>query len=361
MFDVNGTLSDLGGLSRRLEQVGGPGDLIDAMFTATLRDGFALTASGTLAQFADIAVPTLAEMLRDTDGLDVTAQAAAEHVVAGMSELDLHPDIGPGMRQLAEAGVRILTLSNGAASVAESLLERAGLTDLVERCLSVSDAGHWKPDPRAYAYAVQQGRCAGAGHHARRRSSLGHRRRPTRRSADRLDLPRRKGLPTVLPRAGRDRANPSGPSRELDDAYSAAPALGPRGSLDSLNRFPVGGVQRSMADTLRYAVESTGALGPIVFVVAEEPPRGRASVVADRDSRCIFATMTHTGRRTASSRAIALGPSVTLKVAMRKGRSRQEDFFSVTLKEVSIASIQSQSGQLETLALSFASSAVASG
>ncbi len=157
VFDVNGTLSDLGGLSRRLEQVGGPGDVIDAMFTATLRDGFALTASGTLAQFADIAVPTLAEMLRDMDGLDVTAQAAAEHVVAGMSELDLHPDIGPGMRQLAEAGVRIFTLSNGAASVAESLLERAGLTDLVERCLSVSDAGHWKPDPRAYAYAVHQG------------------------------------------------------------------------------------------------------------------------------------------------------------------------------------------------------------
>lgn len=149
VFDVNGTLSDLGGLSRRLEQLGGRGDLITAMFTATLRDGFALTASGTLADFADIAVPTLAAMLNDTDGLTVSAEAAAQHVVAGMSELDLHSDIGPGMRQLAENRVRILTLSNGAASVAESLLERAGLGDLVERCLSVSDAGHWKPDPRA--------------------------------------------------------------------------------------------------------------------------------------------------------------------------------------------------------------------
>lgn len=156
VFDVNGTLSDLSGLSRRLEQLGGRGELIGAMFTATLRDGFALTASGALADFADIAVPTLAAMLEGSDGLTLGAQAAAEHVVAGMSELDLHPDIGPGMRQLAQAGVRILTLSNGAARVAESLLERAGLRDLVERCLSVSDAGHWKPDPRAYAYALER-------------------------------------------------------------------------------------------------------------------------------------------------------------------------------------------------------------
>lgn len=36
--------------------------------------------------------------------------------------------------------------------VAEPLLERAGLRDLVERCLSVGDAGRWKSAPEAYAY-----------------------------------------------------------------------------------------------------------------------------------------------------------------------------------------------------------------
>lgn len=53
--------------------------------------------------------------------------------------------------------MRIVTLSNGSSQVAESLLERAGVRDLVEQCLSVSDAGRWKPAPEAYAHAA--GRC----------------------------------------------------------------------------------------------------------------------------------------------------------------------------------------------------------
>ncbi len=64
-----------------------------------------------------------------------------------MAELDLHADVAPGLQKLsdADAGVRIVTLSNGTADVAESLLERAGLRELVEACLSVSAWGRWKP------------------------------------------------------------------------------------------------------------------------------------------------------------------------------------------------------------------------
>ncbi len=155
VFDVNETLSDLSGLVPRLTEVGAPPDLLPAWFAATLRDGLALTAAGCLADFAAIGSFTLASMLSDVDDLRGTPEEAAEHVVSAMAQLDLHPDVAPGLRTLVEAGVRIVTLSNGAARVAESLLERAGLRDLVERCLSVSDAGRWKPAAEAYAYAVR--------------------------------------------------------------------------------------------------------------------------------------------------------------------------------------------------------------
>lgn len=155
VFDVNETLSDLSGLVPRLTEVGAPPDLLAAWFAATLRDGFALTATGCLADFASIGNFTLASMLRDVDDLRGTPEEAAEHVVSAMAQLDLHPDVAPGLRMLVEAGVRVVTFSNGAARVAESLLERAGLRDLVERCLSVSDAGRWKPAPEAYAYAAR--------------------------------------------------------------------------------------------------------------------------------------------------------------------------------------------------------------
>ena len=69
--------------------------------------------------------------------------------------LTVHPDVVDGVRALRDAQVRMITLSNGSAGVAEGLLERAGLTDVVERVLSVEDAGAWKPHPSAYAYALE--------------------------------------------------------------------------------------------------------------------------------------------------------------------------------------------------------------
>lgn len=41
----------------------------------------------------------------------------------------------PSVRALRQLGVRLLTLSNGATSVAEGLLARAGLADAFERLL----------------------------------------------------------------------------------------------------------------------------------------------------------------------------------------------------------------------------------
>lgn len=38
--------------------------------------------------------------------------------------------------------------------MAQGLLERAGLSDDLERLLSVEDAPAWKPDPDSYAYAL---------------------------------------------------------------------------------------------------------------------------------------------------------------------------------------------------------------
>ena len=50
----------------------------------------------------------------------------------------------------------MVTLTNGSLAQSEQLLERAGVADLVERRLSVDDAGRWKPHPDAYRYASEQ-------------------------------------------------------------------------------------------------------------------------------------------------------------------------------------------------------------
>lgn len=146
VLDVNETLSDLTPLAGRFEEVGAPAHLLPTWFAGVLRDGFGLTAAGAPAPFADVAAGTLGPLLGDAQSV--------EHVMAGFSELGVHDDVVPGIRALADAGLRLVTLTNGAASVAERLLTDAGIRDAFEALLSVEDVGPWKPHRAAYEHAL---------------------------------------------------------------------------------------------------------------------------------------------------------------------------------------------------------------
>ena len=56
---------------------------------------------------------------------------------------------------LTEAGLRLVTLSNGSEEVAERLLSSGGARDAFEALLSVEDVGAWKPSRAAYEYAAR--------------------------------------------------------------------------------------------------------------------------------------------------------------------------------------------------------------
>lgn len=156
VFDVNETLSDMAPLAGRFTEVGAPATLMPTWFAALLRDGFALTAAGANPAFAEVGSEVLRGLLTTVDGLGRDVDDAVAHVMAGFAELDVHPDVAEGLRTMTDAGLRLVTLSNGAASVAEGLLGRAGLTDLFEAFLSAADAPAWKPAPAAYAYAAER-------------------------------------------------------------------------------------------------------------------------------------------------------------------------------------------------------------
>ncbi len=153
VFDVNETLSDMAPLAARFEQLGAPPHLAATWFAGTLRDGFALAAAGADRPFAEIASDALSSHLGDLD-LAMDTPSAVQHVMDGFAALDVHPDVPDAIRALDDLGVRLVTLSNGAASVADSLLGRAGVRDRFEQLLSVEDAGRWKPARAAYSHAL---------------------------------------------------------------------------------------------------------------------------------------------------------------------------------------------------------------
>jgi 2-haloacid dehalogenase len=154
VFDVNETLSDMRPLRARFADLGAPEDLATLWFTALLRDGFALAASGGEAPFARLADAALRTVLHGVE-LDRDVDAAVAHVMEGFARLTVHPDVPDGVRALRRAGLRLVTLSNGSAAVGERLLADAGLRDEFEAVLSVADAGVWKPAPASYAYAAR--------------------------------------------------------------------------------------------------------------------------------------------------------------------------------------------------------------
>ncbi len=152
IFDVNETLSDMSPMADRFVEAGAPGHLAAPWFAGLLRDGFALTVTGGNPAFADLARDALHGLLLGrVDDVD----AAVQTVMDGFSGLPLHPDVECGVRALRSAGHRLVTLSNGAAAVAERLLTRHGIADQFERLLSVQDAPAWKPASTAYRHALE--------------------------------------------------------------------------------------------------------------------------------------------------------------------------------------------------------------
>ncbi|MFF4402298.1 haloacid dehalogenase type II [Streptomyces sp. NPDC001480] len=156
IFDVNETLNDLAPLRGRFEEIGAPAELMPLWFAGTLRDGFALAAADSYADFADLASDSLRGLLTGMAHQPTDPEAAVRHVVSGFSELEVHPDVPAGVRALRAAGYRLVTMTNGSAAHSDSLLDRAGVRDCFEALWDVAGPGRWKPHPRAYRYAVER-------------------------------------------------------------------------------------------------------------------------------------------------------------------------------------------------------------
>lgn len=155
IFDVNETLSDMSPMSERFEDVGAPAHLATTWFAGLLRDGFALTAVDSSDTFAHIAAESLQVALH---GLPLNREPgdAVAHIMEGFAGLPVHADVPAGVTALSDLGIRLVTLSNGSAAVAEALFDRAGIRTHFDRLLTVEDSGRWKPAPESYAYALQE-------------------------------------------------------------------------------------------------------------------------------------------------------------------------------------------------------------
>lgn len=154
VFDVIETMFSLEPLEPRLEKIGLPKEVLPLFFSRVLRDAFASEVAGSYTPFRDIAAATLI-VIAESHGVAVST-AGLNDFLGGFAELEPHPDVREGFERILLAEVRIFALTNGSAENTKKLISRAGLSDFVEKTISIDSVRHWKPHREVYLHAVRE-------------------------------------------------------------------------------------------------------------------------------------------------------------------------------------------------------------
>ena len=153
-FDIIGTVFPLEPLRSSIVGLGMPPAGLEGWFAAGCRDAFAIAAVGDYEPFTTVLEGALGQVLAE-QGLD-----APEHErKALVKQLEtLEPRVGAreAFAILAEAGIPVMALSNGATSSTKTLLSRGDLDAMVTHIVSVDEVKLAKPRGEVYRYAADK-------------------------------------------------------------------------------------------------------------------------------------------------------------------------------------------------------------
>ena len=148
LFDLNGTLTDPAGIGEPWSRP----ELGLAVLRAAIQTTMADTLTGAYRPFAEH-VRAAIEHHVALEGLDPAGLGPA---VARARALDPFPDAASALDLLAAGGHRLAVLTNSGAEAGEATVRAAGLAVRFERILGVDAVRAYKPDPRTYAYALDE-------------------------------------------------------------------------------------------------------------------------------------------------------------------------------------------------------------
>ena len=154
LFDVNETLLDLNPLRESIDSVLLESEGAQLWFNTMLQYSLVMTVNNRFAPLPEIGAATLKMLARNRE-VSLSDEQAQE-ALAPMRTLAAHPDVQPAMKRLRDAGFRLATLTNSAASGAKAQLDHAGLADCFDMQLSVETIRKYKPHPEVYRWAAAE-------------------------------------------------------------------------------------------------------------------------------------------------------------------------------------------------------------
>lgn len=108
---------------------------------------------GLMGDYADFSVVTREALIYTNAALGAQlTDSAREALLDEYTRLDAYEDVPRALGSLRDHGRKLYAFSNGHPGDLESLMNHAGIADLLDGIVSVHDVRSFKPDPEVYAH-----------------------------------------------------------------------------------------------------------------------------------------------------------------------------------------------------------------
>jgi len=152
-FDSYSTLVDVEAAERALaDRVPDPGPVSDLWRSRSLEYTFVANHTDAYKPFYEMNRDALQYAL-EVFGIDLSTEER-DAILAVYHELDVFTDVRDGIERLRDAGYPCYVLSNGNPEMLASMVDHAGIADLLADTISADEVGRFKPDAELYRHAA---------------------------------------------------------------------------------------------------------------------------------------------------------------------------------------------------------------
>jgi 2-haloacid dehalogenase len=154
VFDVNETLIDIEFIAPVFQRIFSDRNVLREWFGQLILYSEAITLSGSYTTFFKLGQGVL-EMLASIHNVSIT-KTDIEELRTRMLTMPAHPDVPAGLKQLKDAGFRLVTLTNSPPDPQASPLKHAGIDVWFEKSFSVDRVRRFKPAPQVYRMVTEE-------------------------------------------------------------------------------------------------------------------------------------------------------------------------------------------------------------
>jgi 2-haloacid dehalogenase len=154
VFDVNETLLDIESIGPLFQRVFGDKKVLREWFNQLILYSEAVTLSGPYTPFFRLGQGVL-KMLGTVHNVSI-ADSDVDELRTRMLTMPAHPDVPAGLKQLKEAGFRLVTFTNSPPDPKTNPLKHAGIDGWIEKSFSVDRVRRAKPAPQGYHMVAEE-------------------------------------------------------------------------------------------------------------------------------------------------------------------------------------------------------------